>query len=201
MKKLFALILTLMLTLACACAKQENAEKAVTLTFSANATTGYFWKGFMLSGDCVTLDSEEGIYVSDPNPDMKDGVGGKTFFTLTPVKPGRSVIAFTYSRGWEAGDADQQVFLAQVDEGMNLSVTDITEEGVFAGTVVFVSEGEHFVLLETENEIIAASFDEGTDMPVQDENVILYTDGVMTLSLPAVVNVLAWGSVPSGLAR
>ena len=49
--------------------------------------------------------------------------------------------------------------------------------------------------------LIIAVFDAGMELPVADEQIVIYTNGTMTMSLPAIMNVIAWGSVPSESAR
>lgn len=201
MKNLLVILVSLMMIVSFATA--ETFEPAsVTVSFDANMTTGYAWTGFVLGGESVELANTEAAYVSDPNPDMLDGVGGTATFTLVPVKAGESIVVFTYGRPWEEDIADRQVVLASVDEQLNVTLMDVTESGVIEGTVISVDEEDHSVLLNAavQGEIIAR-FDEDMALPVPDEHIVIYTNGTMTMSLPAIMNVIAWESVPGEEAR
>lgn len=202
MKKWTIILMIFALLLNVAAADEAMISKAQTISLRANETTGYQWNGFVLGGDSVTLNDSAGIYVMDSNPEMLDGVGGQTYFTLTPVKPGCSIVIFSYARGWEPEPIDQRVLLADVDEMLNLFLTDVTESGVYDGEVISVDEEEHTVLLKTEQlgEVIAR-FDEAETLPVQNERIIIYTNGTMTMSLPAIVNVIAWQTAPDERGR
>lgn len=179
-----------------------HAEDTVTLDFDANATTGYAWTGFVLGGDSVELEDYEGVYVEDENTEGLTGVGGKTTFTLKALQPGRSIVLFEYGRSWEMDIEQTAIILADVDEAGNLTTMDISDTSIIDGTVTEILEEEGSVMInnEVQGDIIAA-FPEDMEMPFVDEDVRLYTDGVMTMSLPPMVNVLAWGSAPSELAR
>ncbi len=200
MKQLISLLAALILTLPYAFA--EPASGGVeTLSFASNPTTGYSWVGFVLGGDSVELDSAEGTYTPDEQSDAV-GTGGQTQYLLKAVKPGNSIITFDYRRPWENESLEQKVILASVDEALNLTIMDVTETGVIEGIVRSVSEEEHSVLLDNEHvgEVIAR-FDEAMSLPAVGEQILIYTDGTMTLSLPAIMNVLAWCTVPSADAR
>lgn len=177
-------------------------DKSVTLSLDANATTGYIWTGFVIGGSSVELKDERGCYEEDENPEMLDGVGGTTYFQLNPVEPGLSIVRFDYARGWEEGYIDRTVFLADVDEELNLTLTDVTLTSMALGTVTNVDEETHTVtyLAESGEEVIAV-FDEELALPVVDEEICVYTTGVMTMSLPPMVNVLAWETIPDEYAR
>ena len=202
MKKIIAILAAMLLTCTYAMADMIHETKAVTISLDANATTGYVWSGFVIGGDSVVLNSAEGTYVVDEAPEGLCGVGGQTYYTLIPVKPGTSIVVFNYARGWEPDAIEQRVVLADVDDDLNLYVSDVTEGGRIEGTVVSVDAENHSVLLNTEShgEIIA-TFDADMELPVADEQIVIYTNGTMTMSLPAIMNVIAWNSVPSNLAR
>lgn len=182
----------------------QTADKpgTATLVFDANMTTGYSWTGFVLGGTSVELDSMEGSYIEDPNPQQLDGVGGETHFLLTAVEPGESILSFTYARPWEEADETPTVILASVDDDLNITTMDVTESGVLSGTVTEINEDEFSVTLDTEQagEVIAR-FPENDSLPVMDEQINIFTNGTMTMSLPPIVNVIAWNTIPSGLAR
>ena len=202
MKKTIAILAALLLTFTFAMADTVHETKAVTVSLDANATAGYAWTGFVIGGDSVVLNSAEGTYVADEAPEGMGGAGGRTYYTLIPVKPGSSIVIFNYARGWEPDAVEQRVVLADVDDELNLYVSDVTDGGRVEGNVVSVDAEKHSVLMNTEahGEIIAV-FDADTELPVADEQIVIYTNGTMTMSLPAIMNVIAWGSVPSDSAR
>ncbi len=202
MKKMIAILAALLLTFTYAMADTIHETKAVTISLDANPTTGYVWSGFVIGGNSVVLNSAEGTYVVDDAPEGLCGVGGQTYYTLIPMKPGTSIVIFNYARVWEPDFMEQRVVLADVDADLNLYVADVTEHGVIEGTVVSVDADDYSALLmtETHGEIIAC-FDADMELPVADEQIMIYTNGTMTKSLPAIMNVIAWNSVPSDLAR
>lgn len=176
------------------------AEKSVTLEFDSNRTTGYDWFGHIIGGDSVELG--DGVYLEDENPEMLDGIGGTTVFTLNAAEPGKSLVMFEYGRPGEMDTDEKVLILAEVDEDGNLTTMDVTESSMIEGIVTDVSEEDAAVTVysEVQGEILAY-FAEDLAIPVMDEEVRLYTDGVMTMSVPPIVNVLGWGSIPSDLAR
>ncbi|MGN0772224.1 MAG: protease inhibitor I42 family protein [Candidatus Ventricola sp.] len=196
MKKWIALLSAFLLTLSCATAESPDAGHTATLSLDANPSTGYSWTGSVLVGDAVQLDSAEGAYIPDDQSGTLAGAGGQTQYAVTAVKPGSSILTFDYRRSWEDTALEQRVYLAVVDQDLNLSMTDVTETGVFQGTVLSLNEEEHTALLahETLGEI-QAQFSPETGLPALDEQIVIYTDGTMALSLPAVMNVLAWRSL------
>lgn len=222
MKKLISILAALSLLVSCAAAEEtdnmiiggadsptsillteasEPAFGSVTLSFDANITTGYQWTAFVIGGDSVEIDEENSGYVSDPNPDLKDGVGGTHYFKLNALKPGESMIRFIYSRGLE-DVAYESYMLVVVEDDLLIYAMDVTEAGVYDGTVTEVNVEEQSVLLNTDRmgEVIAR-FNENEALPVQGEHIMVYTNGTATMSLPAIVNVIAWSSIPTGEAR
>ncbi|MCI6377597.1 MAG: protease inhibitor I42 family protein [Clostridiales bacterium] len=202
MKKWIALLSAFMLTLSCAMAESSDTAKTETLSFDANPTTGYSWLGFVLGGEAVQLDSAEGTYIPEDQTGMLCGAGGQTKYVVTAVKPGRSVITFDYRRSWENTSLTQKVYLAVVDQELNLSLMDVTDTGVLQGTVLSIDEDKHTAMIEhdTIGEILAR-FSPEMSLPTVDEQIVIYTDGTMTLSLPAMMNVLAWCCIPPAEAR
>lgn len=79
---------------------------------------------------------------------------------------------------------------------------DAPVEGIIEGVVLEVYEEEHSVLLVSEKhgEVIA-TFAEDEILPTVEEHVRLFTTGTMTMSLPGIVNVIGWGSIPNELAK
>lgn len=177
-------------------------DKSVTLSFEANETTGYIWTGFVIGGHSVELENELGSYEVDDNPEMLDGVGGTTYFQLNPVAPGQSIVRFDYARSWEEGHDKRVVILADVDEDLNLTTTDITFSCMDVGTVTDVDEENHSVTYVSDSgDEVIATFDEELALPVMDEEICVYTTGIMTMSIPPIVNVLAWETLPSEYGR
>ena len=222
MKKLISILAALSLLVSCAVAEEtdnmiiggadgptsiflteasEPAFGSVTLSFDANITTGYQWTAFVIGGDSVEIDEENSGYVSDPNPDLKDGVGGTHYFKLNALKPGESMIRFIYSRGLD-DVADESYMLVVVEDDLLIYAMDVTEAGVYDGTVIEVNAEEQSVLLNTDRmgEVIAR-FNENEALPVQGEHIMVYTNGTATMSLPAIINVIAWNTVPGEEAR
>ena len=186
MKKWIALLSAVLLTLSCAMAESSDTAHTEILSFDANPTTGYSWVGFVLGGEAVQLDSAEGTYIPDDQTGMLCGAGGQTQYVVTAVKPGRSIITFDYRRSWENTSLEQNVYLAVVDQELNLSLMDVTETALIAHDAI----GE-----------ILARFSPEMSLPAVDEQIVIYTDGTMTLSLPAMMNVLAWCCIPPVDAR
>ena len=202
MKKWIALLSAVLLTLSCAMAESSDTAHTEILSFDANPTTGYSWVGFVLGGEAVQLDSAEGTYIPDDQTGMLCGAGGQTQYMVTAVKPGRSIITFDYRRSWENTSLEQKVYLAVVDQALNLSLMDVTETGVLQGKVLSIDEAEHTALIAHDaiGEILAR-FSPEMSLPAVDEQIVIYTDGTMTLSLPAMMNVLAWCCIPPVDAR
>lgn len=189
MKKWIALLSAILLTLSCAMAESSDTAHTEILSFDANPTTGYSWIGFVLGGEAVQLDSAEGTYIPEDQTGMLCGAGGQTKYVVTAVKPGRSIITFDYRRSWENTSLTQKVYLAVVDQALNLSLMDVTETSVLQGTVLSIDEAEHTALIahDTIGEILAR-FTPEMSLPTVDEQIVIYTDGTMTLSLPAMMS-------------
>ena len=193
MKKWMALLSAVMLTLSCAMAESSDAGQPATLSLDANPSTGYSWSGVVLGGDAVRLDSAEGTYLPDEQTGAATGTGGRTRYVVTAVQPGSSILTFDYRRSWEDTSLEQKVYLAVVDQELNLSLKDVTETGALRGTVLSVDEENHTALIEHDalGEILA-QFGPDASLPASGEQIVICTDGTMTLSLPARMNVLAW---------
>lgn len=183
MKKWIALLSAVLLTLSCAMAESSDTAHTEILSFDANPTTGYSWVGFVLGGEAVQLDSAEGTYIPDDQTGMLCGAGGQTQYVVTAVKPGRSIITFDYRRSWENTSLEQNVYLAVVDQELNLSLMDVTDTGVLQGKVLSIDEAEHTALIAHDaiGEILAR-FSPEMSLPAVDEQIVIYTDGTMTLS-------------------
>ena len=193
MKKWIALLSALLLMLSCAMAESLDADHAAMLSLDANPSTGYSWVGVVLGGDAVQLDSAKGTFIPDDQTGTLSGAGGQTQYAVTAVKPGSSILTFDYRRSWEDTALEQRVYLAVVDQELHLSLTDVTETGVLQGTVLFLNEEDHTALIQHDalGEILAR-FSPEMDLPALGEPIVICTDGTMTLSLPAMMNVRAW---------
>lgn len=99
----------------------------VTLAFRANATTGYFWSAEILSGDSAMINESAGGYVSDPNPEFLDGVGGTEYYVIDALKSGETLILFTYSRGGEDRYAAHTCVKVTVGEDLLIRVFDVSD--------------------------------------------------------------------------
>jgi len=193
MKKFIALILScLMLSAACA----EPVQKTV-LAFEGNPTTGFEWTAFVAGGDAVQLGETE--YVEDEHEANACGYGGTYYFDILAVQPGEAIVTFTYARSWETLGAFQRVWLFRVDEDLNISSTDVTDESIVTGTVTGILE-DGVVIVTAEGEELIVLIDTDT-MPVLDENILVYTDGTVMMSEPAQVVALGWETVNGEEAR
>ena len=179
MKKWIALLSALLLTLSCAMAESPDAAHTATLSLDANPTTGYFWSGLVLDGDAARLDSAEGTYFPDDQTGTLTGAGGQTRYVVTAVQPGNSILAFEYRRSWEDAALDQKIYLAVVDQALNLTLTEITETGATPGTA---PDGAEAAQPSSFAELPGLSAFMGQ---VTDDNPILsvsYTDGYAGIS-------------------
>lgn len=187
MKNWISILSAFLLMLSCAMAEPSDAGHTAILSFDANPSTGYSWVGFVPGGDAVRLDSAEGAFIPDDRTDTLCGAGGQTQYAVTAVKPGRSIITFDYRRSWESTALEQRVYLAVVDQDLNLSMTDITETDILHGTVLSQNEEDHTVLIshDTLGEILVR-LSPDMILPAPGEQIMIYTDGTMavTLSLP-----------------
>lgn len=72
----------------------------IRITLKSNITTGYSWESAdKVDKDILALDKND--YMSDPNPEELDGVGGNTVIVYRALKPGRAKIDLIYMRPWE----------------------------------------------------------------------------------------------------
>ena len=169
----------------------------MTYSLPSNPTTGYDWTAFVLGGSSVKIDDSEGEYVQAPNTDDMVGVGGTQHFTLDAVEAGDSIVRFVYSRGFEATIEQEIILLVSVDDDLTIHAQELTDGGSYDGVVTSVDAAEHSVTLSTESmgEVVAC-FNEDTELPAADEHIMVYTNGTVTMSLPPIVNVIAWESIP-----
>ncbi|MGN0746272.1 MAG: protease inhibitor I42 family protein [Aristaeellaceae bacterium] len=198
MKKLLSILTAITLTLSCACPAYTEEAGTVTLSFAANSTTGYTWSAQILGGHSVALENPEGTYLPDPNPDGLVGAGGKTSFTLKAVQPGESILRFAYSRAWEDSPIEETILLVVVEDDLSIHTTDVTECGVMDGVVAVIHPEEHTILLTTDGLVeVLARLAEDAALPEPGAHIRIYTSGVMTTSLPGMVDALAWDSLPA----
>ena len=79
----------------------------IRITLESNITTGYSWENAdKVDKDILALDTND--YVSDPNPEEMDGVGGNTVIVYRALKPGKARIDLVYSQSWEPSEFDQR---------------------------------------------------------------------------------------------
>ena len=77
----------------------------IRITLESNITTGYSWENAdKVDKDILALDSD--AYVSDPNPEELDGVGGNTVIVYRALKPGKAKIDLVYLQSWEPSEFD-----------------------------------------------------------------------------------------------
>jgi inhibitor of cysteine peptidase len=77
----------------------------IRITLESNITTGYSWENAeKVDKDILALGSND--YVSDPNPEEMDGVGGSTVIVYRALKPGKAKIDLVYLQSWEPSEFD-----------------------------------------------------------------------------------------------
>ena len=86
----------------------------IRITLESNITTGYSWEhADKVDTGILKLDKDD--YVSDPNPEELDGVGGRTVIVYRALKPGKAKIELTYMRPWEADSEFDEKFSVTVE--------------------------------------------------------------------------------------
>ena len=79
----------------------------IRITLESNITTGYSWENAdKVDKDILALDAND--YVSDPNPEELDGVGGNTVIVYRALKPGKAKIDLVYLQSWEPSEFDER---------------------------------------------------------------------------------------------
>ena len=194
MKKLISIITVYTLLVVftfCLGAEYISAESAqsepLMLGLEYSIETQSPWTAFVLGGDSVVISETSHGYRFEPDSD--GAVTGLSCFTLCAAASGESVIRFMGTQ--------EVLILASVSENMVLSVKDVTDSGPLSGVVTHVNAVERLVTFysETHGEVTAVLPDEMA-LPVEDELIRVYTNGVMTNSLPPRVNVIAWEAIP-----
>jgi len=89
-----------------------------------------------------------------------------------------------------------------VDEEGNLYIQDLEGIAPLVGTVTGIDEENHsaFVQTETHGEVLAR-FPEDAQLPTVDEQIKIWFNGAMTMSLPAQVGVIGWETIAPSQAR
>ena len=210
MKKMIAAVLALMMVFSLALASEEAAQpftiyppKAAqtVFEFEGNPTTGYRWTAFLVKEGVVELNSVEGEYTEFEHEEEMVGVGGMYRFELTAVAPGETIVLFHYGRGWEEEDMITKPYLVMVLEDGTMEIMDLEGYAPMIGSVVTVNEdGSVLLNTETHGEVIAR-FPEEMPLPTEGENVKIWFNGVMTMSLPGQINVIGWESIAPVNAR
>jgi len=171
-------------------------EGTLTLSFDANITTGYKWSAVILGGRSVVIDEALSVYVPYPNPYYLDGLGGTQYYTLRAAEPGESIIRFCYSRGSESDAIREVIMLAQVEDDLSIITQDVTESGVLDGTVTAADACEYSIIMDSDSgEEFIVYINSDAEMPETGERIRVYTNGIMTMSLPPIVNAIAWESL------
>ena len=79
----------------------------IRITLESNITTGYSWENAdEVDKEILALDSND--YVSDPNPEEMDGVGGNTVIVYRALKPGKTKIDLVYLQSWDPSEFDER---------------------------------------------------------------------------------------------
>ena len=92
--------------------EQDNGKNIVVhlgdiirITLESNITTGYSWENAdKVDKNILALDTND--YISDPNPEELDGVGGSTVIVYRALKPGKTKIDLVYLQSWEPSEFD-----------------------------------------------------------------------------------------------
>ena len=208
MKKFFAMMLALLLMCAPAFAESDGIVTVTpptggkaSFSLPGNPTTGYQWYARLIADGVVEFDNPEGVYVQDEAEEGLTGVGGVYTFTLTATVPGENIVVFEYLRSWERKIIDRRIFLITVADDLSVSVRDVTADGVMQGTVLSVDAEAHSALLRTENDEVLAHFPADMQLPAADEEITVFFNGAITMSLPGQIGVIGWEHVRSAIER
>ena len=168
----------------------------------ANPTTGYQWTAFLLTEGVVELVNPDGDYVADESEEGMVGVGGTHYFEISAVAPGETILLLNYFRSFDPTDMMTTAYLISVDEDGMLYVRDLEGAAPIIGQVTNIDEENHAVTLNTEThgEVIAF-FPEEMPLPTMEENVKIWFNGAMTMSIPAQIGVIAWETIAPPQAR
>ncbi|MBQ9539720.1 MAG: protease inhibitor I42 family protein, partial [Treponema sp.] len=101
----------------------ENGSTA-SISFDANATTGFSWDYILDEEGIVEEQSNE--YVSEKHPKGMVGYGGRQNYTFKAAKAGSTTATFIYHRPWDESSTIHTVkVLIKVDKEGNIRLADI----------------------------------------------------------------------------
>ena len=187
MKKILALVLALSLMIPFAVA--EDAALTEDLFVPAQEVKVHLgMDGVMQDGFiCIPTVKNEGVVALD----SMHYENGRFSFVFSPIAAGEAIVTLEYMKPADRFVEHKAVYMIVVTEEGLVEVRDMTEQLPLVGTVKEITE--EGILLETVDmgEIICR-MPEGMVAPMQDELVQVWFNGVMTMSLPAQINVLAW---------
>lgn len=207
MKKFIALVLALLLSLSAALAEDaprigcsKNGELIISV--SGNPTTGYAWWATLLTDGVAKLENPDGDYVEDPHEEDMVGVGGTYTFRLSPLAAGETLLHLKYFRSFERKTEMEKLFLILVDEEGNIQAQELSEIAPLEALVTEVNEQERTALVKDggEQEILV-HFPGDMALPAVDEQVRIFYNGVITMSLPGQISCMGWESVPTAEMR
>ena len=209
MKKMLAMLFALSMLCSAAVAEEASPftiyppQKAhATFTLPGNPTTGYAWTAFLVKDGAVSLLDSEGVYTPDPAEEGMTGVGGSYTFEITAEAPGENILLLHYSRGWATEIQETKAYLIQVDEAGELFIRDLEGVAPLRGQVLSVDADHRTALIETESHgQVLARFPEDMSLPNVEEDMKIWFNGIMTMSLPGQINVIGWESIPGENAR
>lgn len=212
MKKILAILCALTLMLPFALAEDTESPEVFTIyppkaahaifSMPANASTGYIWTAFLLTDGVAELINPDGDYVADEAEEGMVGVGGTHYFEINAVAPGETILLLNHFRPFDPTDIETKAYLISVDEDGNLYVQDLEGAAPLFGQVTNIDEERHSVTLNTEThgEVIAF-FPAEMPLPTLEENVKIWFNGAMTMSIPAQIGVIAWETIAPPQAR
>ena len=101
----------------------ENGNTA-SISFDANATTGFSWEYVLDEEGIVEEKSSE--YVNKKLPEGMVGYGGRQLYTFKGVREGSTTATFIYRRPWDESSIVHTVRVdLAVDNAGNVTVADI----------------------------------------------------------------------------
>ena len=101
----------------------ENGNTA-SISFDANATTGFSWEYVLDEEGIVEEKSSE--YVNKKHPEGMVGYGGRQLYTFKGVREGSTTATFIYRRPWDESSIVHTVRVdLAVDNAGNVTVADI----------------------------------------------------------------------------
>lgn len=191
MKKFIALVMTLMLALSLAVAEDVPAETEAFVP-SQNVKVELTMTGDLADGFiCIPEIKHNGTENTVVSLDSMHYANGQFSFSFSPLTAGEAIVVLEYGKPQDHFVVKQQVYMIVVTEEGLIEVRDMSEQLPLTGTVKEVTE--EGVLLETaEQGEVLCRLPEGMTAPLQDELIQVWFNGVMTMSMPGQINVLAW---------